>query len=368
MEFICKKSNLQKSLAIAENIISSKNNLSLLSNVLLEVENNKLTISASDLKVSFKTSFDVDMKSSGKITVFNNKLYNIVKEIPEEDIHIILNDEKILNIKPFQSVTIDFNLKGISPDKFPTIQSISDDKYFIISQKILSEMIKKTLFSVSNDETRYYLNGVFMEKSENLLKFVSTDGKRLSYIKKFSEIPELESLSIIIPPKILSEAIKVLTEEGEAEIAFSKNHIFMRINHYYFVSNLIDGEFPDYEAAIPSEYENQFVFNNKEVQSAIRRISLLTDMETHKMIFDLFENTLRIYSTETNIGKAFEIVDIEYSGAEVSIAFNYTYMLDVLREIQNESITISFNNETSAIMLFAADDKDYIHIIMPMQR
>ena len=131
---------------------------------------------------------------------------------------------------------------------------------------------------------------------------------------------------------------------------------------------MIDGEFPDYEAAIPSEYENQFIFKNKDIQSAIRRISLLADMETHKMIFDLSENTLRIYSTETNMGKAFEIVNIEYSGPEVSIAFNYTYMLDVLKEIQSESITISFNNETSAIMLFGADDRDYIHIIMPMQR
>lgn len=366
MHLSCEKDLLLKEIAIAQEIISSRNTLSILSNVMLEASESSLLIRATDLKVSFQTRIEVDTKIPGSVTVFCDKFLGILRSLPEGQVEIRMEEDSMIHIRPvFQK--IDFKLKAVPADKFPEIKEIPEESYFEFPQKDFLDMITKTLFAVSSDETRYFMNGVFFEKADSRLIMVATDGRRLSYIAKSVELALADFKGVIIPPKILHLVKKLAPGEGNLSIAIGDNNLFVSFNQHRISSTLIDAQFPNYERVIPQSQEHNLVVLRDSLQAALRRVSLLVEEKSRRIQLIIQPENLVISSSEGEIGSAREEIPCEYDGPELTIAANFMYLLEPLRESSEEKIRVEFTEADKAITLKPEPEKDYFHIVMPMQ-
>ncbi|ULQ58618.1 DNA polymerase III subunit beta [Brucepastera parasyntrophica] len=365
MKFTFDRDALLKEISIAQEIIATKNAISILSNVLLDAQNGKLTIKATDIKVSFETSLPVDVQEPGSTTVFCDKFAGIISSLPQGEIEFEQNDIKI-TIKPFAKKA-KFQLKSITSDKFPEFTSSGTLSFFDIPAKEFREMINQTIFSVSDDETRYFMNGVFMEKQNDELKMVATDGRRLAFISKpvGAAVPDFKG--IIIPPKILNIVNKRLSDEGPVSVAVGEKNVFFRFGNYEFSSALIEGQFPNYERVIPASQTSSFEVDAKELLDALKRVSLLVEQKSRRISFTITPGVLIINSQESEIGNAKEEIPCRYDGPEQTMALNYVYIEDPVKVIGTERVKIEFTEPMKAITIKPQPEKDFFHIVMPMQ-
>jgi DNA polymerase-3 subunit beta len=274
----------------------------------------------------------------------------------EEDKMIILPREK----------KIDFQLKTISSEKYPELQKIGEDRFFQISQKDFIEMVTQTSFAVSDDETRYFMNGVYLENEEGELLMVATDGRRLSFIRKGFDTTIPEFNPVIIPPKILNLVKKLSSGEGNISFAVSDKSVFIHFDNQKLSSNLIEGQFPNYKRVIPAEQDFELKVDRTLFMDALRRVSLLVEQKSRRIYLTLSENTILLHSEETDIGVAKEEVACEYSGPEFNIALNCIYLEEPLR-VMEDNLIIRLTEPNKAISLFSDPERDYFHIVMPMQ-
>ena len=365
MKFTCEKNNLTKEISIAQEIISSKNALSILSNVLLEAENNTLTIKATDLKVGFETRIPVDISVPGSTTIYCDKFLGILRSLPDGDVEFELKDGK-LYIKPLFK-KINFQLKSIASEQYPEMQKISDDSYFVMPQADLIEMISQTIFAVSDDETRYFMNGVYMENIEGSLIMVATDGRRLSYIKKNTGGTVSPFSGVIIPPKVLQLISKQCSGEGSIQVAVTEKNIFFKFDNQTISSSLIEGQFPNYSRVIPDSQSFELIVKREELIGAVKRVSLLVENKSRRIFLNLRSGMIELNSEESEIGVAREEIECVYEGGETVIALNYSYLTDPLRVIGDDNIKILFTESNKAITVQPAEEADYFHIVMPMQ-
>ncbi len=366
MHFSCEKELIVKEIAVAQEIISSRNTLSILSNVLLETHDNLLSIKATDLKVSFQTQIAVETKSAGNVTVFCDKFLGILRSLPEGEVDVELQNDGMLYIRPvFQK--IDFKLKSIPADKYPEIKEIGEEAFFEFPQVDFLDMIAKTLFAVSSDETRYFMNGVYFEKTDGKLVMVATDGRRLSFIAKDAEAKVGDFKGVIIPPKILHLIRKLSAGEGNLSLAIGENNLFVRFGQLRIASNLIDAQFPNYQRVIPKNQEHRLTVSRESLQAALRRVSLLVEEKSRRVQITVEPGSLEVSSSEGEIGMAKEQMACEYDGPAMTIAANYGYLLEPLKEASEKEVALEFSEADKAITLKPVPEKDYFHIIMPMQ-
>ena len=365
MKFTCERSILLKETAIANEIIASKNAISILSNIFLDARDGKLIIKATDMKVNFETSVPVDVIEPGCVTVYGDKFNGILNSIPDGEIEFEQSGSKI-NIKTFVKKAR-FQLKCITSDKFPEFTA-SGGNFFEISIKDLKEMIQQTIFAISDDETRYFMNGVFFEKQEDKFNMVATDGRRLAFISKPAPSGVEDFQGIIIPPKILNIVMKRAGDEGMAEISVTDKIIFIQFGSYKISSVLIDGQFPNYRRVIPEKQENQFSLNRLEMLDALRRVSLLVEQKSHRIFLGLSSGTASIFCEENDIGNAREDIPCKYDGEELTIALNYRYVEEPFKVMNGDEISVLFTEPNKTITIMPVPEKDFFHIVMPMQQ
>lgn len=364
MKFFCEKSSILREISVAHEIISSKNVLSILSNILLEVSDNKLVVKATDLKVNYESVIPVETEEPGTTTVFCEKFLNILRSLPEEKIlfnmkgdflHITNNDN-----------SINFQLNTINPEKFPEIQDIDSSRYFEFPQKDFISMISQTIFSVSDDETRYFMNGSFLEKVEDKLVMVATDGKRLSYISKVinDSIPDFNG--IIIPPKVLTMIKKLASGEGNLFLAVSDKTLYIKFDNQKLSSTLIEGQFPNYNRVIPENQKFKMIIKKEDFMNALKRVSILAEQRSKRIYLSTEKGKLKLKSEESDIGLAQEEINCQYDGDELVFALNYVYLIDPLREMDQQMISINFSEAGKAITLHCEPEQEFFHIIMPM--
>lgn len=366
MKFVCEKNEISKEIATAQEIISSRNSLSILSNVYLESSDDKLIIKATDLKVGFQTSIHVDIITPGKTTIFCDKFLSILRSLPDGEIEFELDNNMMLFIRP-RFKKIEFQLKTIPSEKYPEFQKVSEELFFEFPQSSFLDMISKTIFAVSNDETRYFMNGPFLEKIGDTINMVATDGRRLSLINKKIDIDLDDIKGIIIPVKILSLVKKLASGEGNLKIAIFDKTIFFDLGNVQLSSSLIEGQFPNYKRVIPEESKYIITVKKEALEEALKRVSVLAEQKSRKVIFSLSDNILTVDSEETEIGEAKEELECNYSGPDVVLAVNYIYILEPLREMDSDTISIGFIEENKALTIKPLPEKDYMHIVMPMQ-
>ncbi|MDR0690222.1 MAG: DNA polymerase III subunit beta [Spirochaetaceae bacterium] len=363
MKFTCERSVLLKEITIAQEIITSKNVISVLSNIFIEAENDTLSIKATDMKVNFETKVPVTVLEPGATTVFGEKFLSILNSIPEGELEFDQKDAKIL-IKPSKK-SIRFQLKSIASEKFPEFP-VSSVPFFDVPVKEFKNMVSQTVFAVSDDETRYFMNGVLLEKNEDKLVMVATDGRRLAYIDKPVGTDINDFGKAIVPPKILNIVIKRAGDEGLISISVTDKTIFIRFGSYNLSSVLFEGQFPNYRKVIPETQSFSLSVNRLELLDALRRVSLMVEQKSRRVYLGVKPGVMSVYSEESDIGTAKEDIPCKYDGEEVSIALNYRYIEEPCKAIEDEEISIRFTEQKKAITIVPVSEKDFFHIVMPM--
>ena len=363
MKFTCNRNILFREIAIANEIIASKNIISILSNIYMEAKDEELIIKSTDQKVNFETKVPVQVIEPGSVTVFGEKFFGILNSIPDGDMEFEQSGGKI-TIKTFVKKAR-FQLKYSTSDKFPEF-TVSEKEYFEMPVRDFKDMIQETVFAVSDDETRYFMNGVFFEKADDKLNMVATDGRRLAYISK--PAPAIEDfVGIIIPPKILNMIIKRAGDEGMIAISVTGKIIYVQFGSYKLSSVLIEGQFPNYRRVIPENQENVFGVNRLEMLDALRRVSLLVEQKSHRVYLGVSSGSAAVFCEENEIGDAREEIPCKYDGEEIKIALNYRYIEEPFKVMKCDEINIRFSEPTKAITITPVPEGDFFHIIMPMQ-
>ena len=365
MKFSCERSLLLKETAIANEIIASKNAISILSNIYFNAHDGTLTIKATDMKVNFETSVPVDVIEPGSVTVYGDKFNGILNSIPDGDIEFEQSNSKIIIKTAVKKAR--FQLKCIASDKFPEFTA-SGKNSFEIPIRDFKEMIQQTIFAISDDETRYFMNGVLFEKTEDKFNMVATDGRRLAYITKPAPANVADFSGIIIPPKILNIVLKRAGDEGMAGISVTDKTVFIQFGSYKLSSVLIDGTFPNYRRVIPENQINSFSVNRLDTLDALRRVSLLVEQKSHRVYLGISPGIASIFCEENDIGNAREEIPCKYDGEELSIALNYRYLEEPFKVMGGDEICIQFTEPNKTITIKPVPEKDFFHIVMPMQQ
>lgn len=372
MKFTFDRDAMIKEIAIAQEIITNKSPISILSNILVIAENNSLTIKATDSGIKFTTTIPIDIQEEGRTIIYCDKFMSIISSLPPGEIEFSQEDI-VVTIKP-TTKRVKFQLKSQASDKFPEIGSSENVPFFEFYSKDFKEMIKNTIFAVSDDKNRFFMTGVYFEKKDDVLTMVATDGRRLSCVNKDSvNIPDFQSA--IIPIKILNCILKNAPDEGNLNIAVVEKSIFIKFGNSEFSSTLIDGQFPNYEKVIPNNLTKSFMVNKSDLESALKRTTIMVDKKVSRIIFKISSGVLKLISPESEIGTADEEIPCRYDGKDISMALNFNYITDPLKVIDTENVVFEFNvddsNEeestiTKAIIVRGEPKSDYIHVIMPM--
>jgi DNA polymerase-3 subunit beta len=373
MKLSIPKSELLRGLSRIQSIVEKRNTMPILANVLLEAKKDGdtgiLELAATDLEVGIRSSQPADVQTAGSVTASAKKLYEIVRELPEEPVHIEVSADSYLTIKCARA---QFSLAGNSAEEYPTLPTASPGKTVTVQPVVLSQMIERTMYAASADETRYNLNGVFIEQiaETGKLRMVATDGHRLSYVDRDlgSELEGLEK-GVIIPRKGLSELKKLVDEEDadEIEIGFEGNNGLVRKHGVTLVMRLIEGEFPNYRQVIPKETTRHLVLNVDTLSHALRRVALLSSERSRAVKFELSPGLLKLSSNNPDLGEAHEELDIDYDGEELTIAFNARYLMDCLAACAAKEVRLSFQDELSPTQLVPTTDDDSLAVVMPMR-
>lgn len=371
MEFIIEKEILAKGLHRVQGIIDKKGTKPMLLNVIIEAQGNEIKITATDLEVGYKESHIAEIKKEGKIGILGKKLFEIVRELPEKVVSLRQKENFWVEIKSGKSI---FNIMGIEGEKYPALPSYNEEEEFIkVPNKIINEMINKTIFAVSNDETRRNLLGVFMThrmKEENkFLRMVATDGYRLAMIDRpiDQEIKEIEK-GILLPKKGLWELTKIL-DEGEEEILVKvKNNNFIAKNgKKTLIIRLLDAEFPDYQQVIPEKTKIKISLKRNDFLESLRRVSILSSEKTKGVKFNLRDKIMELTSYNPEIGEAKEEIAAEYKGDELIIGFNARFVIEALDNFESEDVIIAMEDQNSPAIFLPVGDDLHKCIIMPMR-
>jgi DNA polymerase-3 subunit beta len=367
MKFQCEKNILIKEISIANEIISSKNTISVLSYIYLNISGNTLLIKATDININFETSLPVTVAEEGETIVKGDTFLSILHTIPEGGFEFEEHDNKI-TIKPVdKKKKLKYSLKSNSSEQFPKFPEIEKPLTFDVPVKDFKEMVRQTIFSVSDDETRYFMTGVYFEKIDDKFIMVGTDGRRLAYIKKDLNNSVNDFSGIIIPEKILAVFLKNSGEEGLITISFNNKLILIKFGAYYLTSNLIEGQFPNYKKVIPENQPYSFTVRRKDMLEALKDIAILVENRNKKVIFNLTNKAISISTTEHDLGDSNEEISCRYLGEDVTIAVNYKYIEEPFKIMEQDEVCIYFENTKKALTVKPVPESDFYHVIMPMQ-
>lgn len=364
MKFICDKESILKEISNAGDFTSQRNTVTVLASVYLLLNQDKLTIKTTDQKMGYVSELNVQGIHNGTTTVSCDKLLEILRNMPSDNIYFEQINDKI-QIKPENS-DIEFNLRTMDPSVFPAILLPEENSYFKIPQKDFTEMINQVIFAISDDESKYAMNGALLEKNENSLTMVGTDGRRLSFINRQldAEIPKFENVTI--PAKFLGIIKKHSVNEGSFDISVTDVSVYIKTSQCIIFSNLIKNEFPAYRRVIPDKQTKKCIINNKALDSAIKRVSLLVENKCRKIIMEFSENKLKLYTEETEMDFVKEEIPCQYTDEPMIFGMNYMYILNPIRAINTENVIISFSEYNKPFTITSDPEADYQHIVMPM--
>ena len=366
MKIICTKNELLQASNLVIGAVSQKSTLPLLSNLLFEAKDNSLIMAATDLEVSVKTVVKAQVLKEGGITLPGKLLVDIFKKMPQDEIEITSDEQCKVTVK---SGRTKYSIIGISKEEFPVAIGFDTDKRFKVSGDTLKEMILKTKFAISLDETRYVLNGIDLIIDKGAASMVATDGKRLTLVTRKELFDKKLSLNFIIPLKAVEELLKILLNMPgeEVEIGMLENQIGFKIKDTVLRSRLIDGHFPNYEQVIPRETKGSFRVKTKDLLAATERVALVAAGKAVPVKYSLDGNKLALYAMEQGKGEGNDEIEVTYKGEPFEAAYNPGYITDMLKVVNSEEIVFEFSASINPGVMKPADDPDYVYIIMPMR-
>ena len=369
MKFNINQQDLQQALNYCQGIIEKRSTLPILSNILLEVQNSKLTITATDLDLIFIHQLDnVEVLEEGKITTTSSIMYDIVRKFSSgKKINLTLNEKSKLHLESEKS---NFNLNCITAKDFPITDENFENDFFKIKSKNLLKLLNKCKFSVSNDETRHYLSGIYLHQTEveekNYLTAVATDSHRMS-ISKIRLEEKITFEPIILPKKTIYQLCLLLDNyDGEVKISNAKSKIKFELENSILISKLIDGKFPNYIQVIPKNNQKKLEIDLKLFLNSVDRVASVSLDKKDGVKFNLSNNSLNLSVNNTNSGDGKESINAKFEH-ELEISFNSKYLIDIASQLDGEKIEIFFNDSGSPALIKDPSDFDSIYVVMPMK-
>ncbi len=370
MQFVVSKQNLQKELGFVQGVVEKKNTIPILSNILIEsVGENTIRITGTDLDVTIRCDMDAEeITTPGSICVQARKLFEIARLLPDAPVSFKKEDNDWVTVTCDRSK---FKMVGVSRDAFPEVPTFKSAPTKI-SAGVLKALIDRTIFAITQEESRYTLSGAKFILDKSGARMVTTDGHRLAYVEK-KEIAKngaRDTLDTLIPRKTLAELTK-LTAGFDAEISLGmdENHIYFEVGPRLLISRMLYGQFPNYEMVMPKNNDKSVEFDGALLNQAIRRVALMADERSHAIRFHLEPNQLVISSQNAEEGEARETIQAEYTGEETDIGFNAQYLQDFLNVMGDGKVAFEFKDGNSQAQLRPAEDGDYEYkyVVMPMR-
>ena len=362
MKFEVTKSALVEGLQKVLNVVSLRSTLPILSNVLIQAGKSSLTLTTTDLEVSIRCTIDAKVQKTGASTIPARRLTSIVRELADSAIQIEVDDKDTATVTCGSSF---FKIVGLSKDEFPPMPKAEGKHSYTMEQPAFREMIRKIAYAASTDETRYVLNGVLLSFKGGKLIMVATDGRRLALIEQEVDFPSEAQVDLIVPTKAVSELSHVLKDEGELKIQATENQIIFEFSDVFLASKLIDGTYPNYKQVIPSQCEERVTVERESLLTALRRVSLVTSDKSNATKMTFGKNKVAITMTTPDIGEARETLPVKYAGKEFSVAFNPEYMMDPLKNLSNDEVSLELTDELSPGVMKA--DIPFLYVLMPMR-
>ena len=372
MEITVSRQQLLRELTATQSVVERKTTIPILSNFLVEASDDRLTITATDLDQSIKTSCPAKVKKPGACTIPARKLYDYVKLLPDADISIKLMDNHWVQIRAGRSNT---KMVGMARANFPQVPALPDANVTRIPAASLRNMIGKTIFSISNEESRYTLNGALLILKAESMAMVATDGHRLAHIEKTGET--LANVSgekkTLIPRKALSELQSLLanTEDEFVEFCDDEQTLFFRVGSRTLTSRKLNGQFPNYEAVMPRDNNKFVVVRSEDLMGSIQRVAQFADERSGAIKIRIEQNELKISSSSTDSGESEDTIETPYNFDAIIVGFNSSYLIDFLKAVGNTGeVRLEFKDSQSAGQMRPEDPADeyrYRYIIMPMR-
>ncbi|MEO6875001.1 MAG: DNA polymerase III subunit beta [Opitutaceae bacterium] len=372
MKFKINRDHFANGLAQVLNVVGSKATMPILSNVLIEAEKDQISLTTTNLDLGIRCKIKADVKEKGSITLPVKRLATIVRELPNVDVAFDASPNHQVKLTSGGS---NFRIMGIAKDEFPPLPEFGDEKAYTLEQAELTAMLKSVAYAQSSDETRYILNGVYFNFKDGKLSLVATDGRRLALISKEMEVPAASAGAIILPAKTVSELTRLLDKGEKLKINFNERRAAFQIatdkdtsgliDHVYLYSKVVEGSYPNYNQVIPKETHQRIKLERELFLQCVHRAALVCSEKSNSVKIKLSSNLLEITAQSPDFGEAHESMAIDYSGPELQVAFNPTFVMDPLRALSKDEIFFELKDEVSPGVFKTLDS--FICVIMPVR-
>lgn len=365
MKIVCSKAELNRVISLAQSAASTKNVLPVLTNLLFEAGDDGLTVTGTDLEIGLRLKVKVEVVQKGNATLPAKKLAEIIRSLDDGDVEISVVDGTKGEIK---SGRAKIRLVGVPAEDFPNFPGYRKEKSLTLPSKVLGDMIKRTAFSVSQDETRYILQGGLLLSNGKTARMVTTDGHRLSTIEQPLTSGQ-ESVQAVIPSKALGELARILPGDDTPVTAyFADNHIFFELGELILFSRLLDGQFPNYEQVIPKKNEHTLIAEVAPLLAVVNRMSLLAADKGNSVKFHLDGDGLKVTAATADLGEGDESVDVDYAGTAMTVAFNAKYLMEALKALGSERLEMKLSTPLSPTLITPVGaETGARYVVMPMR-
>ncbi len=369
MKFTIQSQILRDAINKVLSVVDKKNSRPILTNCLIRSQGQKLELIATDLEVSAKILLNAKVEGEGSFCINSKNIADILRELPNDDVLVNVDNSNLLNLT---CKNINYSLLITSADEFPQLSFQNSSSEFRLKTKQVAHIINKTSHAISTDETRLYLNGIYLQMTDAKLRAVAIDGHRLALLDTHEFIGENKFLGdgVIVPRKGISELKKIADTYPEDEVSISLDDSFMFVNarnEYYLSIRLIAREYPKYQTVIPSKTTNRFHIDRNAILNAVKRIKILSNEKTNGVKLNIQKNELVISTNHPALGQATETLPIVYDGKSTEIGFNAKYLIESLSVLNETDVTFEFNNELSPVVIKADDLPEFLGIIMPLK-
>jgi len=370
MELVVRKNDLLRELQLFQGIVERKNTIPILANVLMEAKGDEVRFLATDLEVGLRSKCHASVAKGGSLTLPAKKFYEIIKSLPETDIRIA-EDKGGVKVA---AERFDSRMQTLPREDFPTLPESAGAPSATLSRASLKEMVAKTQFAITGEDTRYFLNGALFVLRPESMSLVATDGHRLALVTAPRDAKakgkDAEENKAILPKKTLGELGRLLTE-GDGDVAYvrGENHLFFEVGGRLLISRMIDGQFPAYERVIPKGNDKRIEFERDRLTNAVKRVALLSNERSRAVKIQLDKGKVDVTSSSPDLGEAKETLPIDYDGAPMQICFNAQYVLDFLSAVSTDVVSLELKDEVSQAVMkpVGAEGYDYTYVIMPMR-
>lgn len=369
MEFQVEKKLLVEGLGWVQSLVEKRSTMPILANTLIKAESDFLKIVATDLQVGIEGKIPANVNKKGAITLHARKLFDIIKEMPEGEIKITVDESLRAEISGKKGI---FHLVGTNEQEYPPLPEFSKDKFVNINAKTFSEMVDKTIYACSLEETRYNLGGVFchVPDKEKMLRMVATDGHRLCLVDREIEGASKLDLKkgVVLPRKGLSELKKLIKEDIEdLSVSLSGNNVVFMAGDLLLSMRILEGDYPDYKRVLPTDNKLVATVDRVQMVESLRRVSVISEEKTRGVKFSFKKDMLILESQNPELGDAKEEVEVDYKGSALDIGFNARYVLETFAAMNGEKVKMQFKDNLSSGLFQSVEDSNYLCVIMPMR-